>query len=176
MIKRPGLTLVEMMITLAITAMLTAGALRLITRLSQNAAAMESAAMEMPAPHEAALARLLEEDLQQARRMRLARHGFELQTVCALNRQSLEVEHRPITVGYQVQQVGQRKWLLRIQQDESSRLWSEKVLCDIQSIEVSTSGGPRASLSSNWGSPGDVVAITLSLVEGPPMNFVFRRK
>lgn len=177
MIRRTGLTLVEMMVTLAITAILAAAALHLLTGLARHANTLNAAVTELPKPHQATLSRLLEADLLQARRLRTIKNGFQLQTLCCLNPQTMDAEHRPVVISYKVQQLGRRKWLLRTQEADGLKPWSEKVICDVTSVDLKSSGGRRQSTpSENWGTLGDVLTVTLVIDEGTYSPIVIRRK
>jgi len=113
MTGRRGLTLVELSVALAISALLAAAALRAAVTLARVEAAERRsvAATESHAP----LRRLVTADLIHAKRRRLTKAGLELESWMMLDESTLTVKHLPGQVTYAVETIGGTPWLVRLQ-------------------------------------------------------------
>ena len=98
--RRCGLTLVELLAALAVTALLATATLAIVSRMGR---AHRSAVLaDVPDGTHSAAGELLAADVALARRYRNTETGFELQTYASLQRESYEGEHLPVTVSYEV--------------------------------------------------------------------------
>jgi len=110
---RHGFTLIELVIALAITALVCLGALSATAALARSGDALQR--RSRTADFREALGPLLRHDLQHARRLAAAGDGIELNVSSALDPASLTVDHVPATVRYEIRHHGQSTWLVRRQ-------------------------------------------------------------
>ncbi len=112
---RAGLTLVELLASLVIAAMLMAAALGATVSLARSELAVRRQAAG-PEPLRPALEDLVGSDLLHAHHYREARDGFAVETDVRLAAGTLRLEHVPAVVTYQVRKVGEQSCLLRTQE------------------------------------------------------------
>jgi len=139
--KRPsGLTLIELMVTLAIVALLTTAALATVTTLARSQAVRQRA--DGPAVRQRHLERLLAEDFRHATGFRLVPGGFELNSQAALDSKSLERRHFAAVVGYAVRRIGDRLWLVRTQRSDAGGDFAEPVCPTVRAVALSVPRDP----------------------------------
>jgi len=147
--RTEGLTLVELLATLAITGLLVAGSLRAVGSLGRSDRAGRSRYED--ASRRAALERILEMDLTHARRFRATKTGFELQTWFALAGETLSAAHVPVRVAYEIETIHDRPWLQRRQTGSGSGPGAaELLLPDVVSIVLQTDTPSRRGSRDAW--------------------------
>lgn len=160
MTRRAGLTLVELLATLAIVSALTAASLRVVTGLSrsENLSERHSVIPDL----EAGLADLLRGDLAHAYKVRGTREGFALRTYASLRREDLELRHVKADVSYHLRQVdGGPTLLVRIQRGPDGKEMAELVSCGVASMSLAPADDPQARLSRNWEPVPEAVRISV---------------
>ena len=161
-----------MLAALAITSAMVVAALRVVGRLSRFADG--SGPADERAALISSLAGPLGADMVHAERCRLVPGGVEVQTRCALNADTLELEHLRSSVVYRVRQVGPRLCLVRTQQVGSDDPHAELVCCGIGAIEIPIARKKR----SGWVGLGDVVRVVVKFGKSDQAGhtFVFRKR
>lgn len=119
MSRRPGFTLVELLLATTLSTLLLIGVMAVVTGLSSSAGFERSVGATGHATDPAVVdswLRLLREDFENARRIELL-SDTELEVVgyAALDPQSGERTHRPVRVVYAIERVGGRDWVVRRQ-------------------------------------------------------------
>lgn len=129
-----GLTLVELMVSLAITGILMVAALGVVSSLARVRRQLEQ-------PDGAALSARVSSalwaDLIHAERYLNTQEGFALVTWSTLDSDTLTRRHLLATVRYEVRQLSGRYWLLRTQQGRATRQSFTELVCpDIRRIQL----------------------------------------
>ena len=169
-----GLTIIELMATLAITGMLVAAALSVVAGMSRSEAtdrtAHESSLLE------AHLRELLATDVLHCGRYQKTRIGLELQGHAWLDVKTLRLEHLPSTVSYEVRQTGQGNWLVRTQESGSRGEWSELVCSGVSRIDLRPVGPAPDRTAGPWKIMPEaaIVAVTFEDPDVRAMEFTFR--
>jgi len=138
--RRLGLTLIELMVTLAIVALLTTAALATITTLARSQAVRQRA--DAATVRQQHLERLLAEDFRHATAFRPVPGGFELDSQAALDPATLERRHLSAIIGYTVRQIGPRSWLMRTQRSDSGGDSTEPVCPAVRAVALSVARDP----------------------------------
>lgn len=169
-----GLTLVEVTLALAITALLAVGVLSVVTACTRGDRLDQS--WQTAAQRQATLTELLTTDLSHARRVLKTATGFQLDSRASLNPQTMELEHLPSNVGYEVRQIGSRTWLSRTQQLPDQTLSRELVAAGPQTVEITKTGGGSDLPADRWTSLPEAVTVTVTWEGSDPVIVSFRRK
>jgi len=111
---RRGLTLVELLASLTVTALLTAAALTATVSMARSELALRRRDEDQRAAGPV-LEALLEADLLHAHHWRPVAEGFSVQTGARLAPRTLRLEHVPATVTYRVETVEAQCCLVRVQ-------------------------------------------------------------
>ena len=186
MTRRTGLTLIELLATLAIATLLLGATLVVL-------AAMGRAERADIGRHETAFAperlrEILTIDLEHARRCRVDAGGVTLQTLARLRRTDLELEHVPTTVRYEVRRVGQESWLVRVQDDfiagagddPGGREVRRELVCSgVGGIALRSAGegaGAKPMPPGRWRSVPRAVTVVVEFTDAAraPAEFTFR--
>ena len=173
MSRRAGLTLVEVTLALAITALLAVGVLEVITACTRGDRLDRR--WQTSVQRQAALAELLTTDLSHARRVMKTAMGFQLDSRAALDAQTMELEHLPSTVVYEVRKIGSRTWLSRTQQLTDQAPSRELVAAGPKTLEIAAVGG-RDLPAGRWTSMPEAVTVTFTWDGADPVIVSFRRK
>jgi len=122
-----GLTLVELMVTLAIVAMTAVAALAVVTDLSRVEGMERHRQQEVTwlAP----VRDLLASDLAHATQYRVSEGGFVLRAQASLDAATLEQRHLPAAVQYVVRRIGARPWLMRFERPETAGNDMAELVC-----------------------------------------------
>ena len=177
--RQTGLTLVELMVTLAIVSILAVAALTVVTDL-RRVEGMESR-RQAEATALAPLGELIEWDVAHATHYRPAPGRVLLETQASLDATTLERRHLPATVEYTLREVGPRRWLVRIQRPQASgAALAELVARDVGGVRIELVDPPPDAAPANpdeWQPLSAVVAITVTPDGGnrPPAVFRIRR-
>ena len=132
--RNNAMTLVEITVAMAIAGLLMAGVLGAVRALARDG--MATALPHDQAVTEAGLRNVLEADIMHARRYRATQKGFELETTCALDPATMEIDHVPAVVAYEIRQAGKRTWLVRSQTSGIQKSQIELVLADVKAIAI----------------------------------------
>jgi len=126
MCRRPGLTLVELLASLTIAAMLMVTALTATVSMARSEGVLrrETEAERAEGP---VLEALLEADLLHAHHWQPVPEGFTIQTTAYLAPRTLRLEHVPSTVTYRVETVNEQSCLVRVQEVSADPPWGEVV-------------------------------------------------
>lgn len=165
--RRRGLTLIEMIATLAIAGMVTAASLALTANLlGRQKAAGGIAAKDAT---EERLRHLLSLDMAHATRCRAVEGGLKLRTRTAVRPGTMATEHLPVEVCYEAGAAGNESWLVRSQYASGDEAFRELVCRDVTGLsfvrEGGTEGGRRAEDNLNL-APGDAVVFELRFYRG----------
>ena len=144
--RNKALTLVELMVALAIVAMLTAAALAVATNLARSGRLADKTASQDSL--EQSLAGVLEADLAHATRFRNTTKGVEIQTYLHLGPADMETSHLPVTAVYQLRQAGGQMLLVRVQKQSETDDFAELVCSGVAGLAIRAAGGAPS------GSPG----------------------
>lgn len=168
-----GLTLIELMATVAITGILVAAALGVATRLSRAEAINErSHEASLPQVH---LKNLLASDIIHARFYRKTSNGVEFQLRARLDVKTLEMQHLRSTVGYEIRQIASRRWLLRVQKVPDRQDHTELVCPDVYAVSLGTIKDDRTTASDDWKPVPEVLTVRVEFSEADrkPVAFKF---
>ena len=167
-----GITLVEVTLALAITALLAVGVLSVVTACTRGDRLDQS--WQTAAQRQATLTGLLTTDLSHARRVLKTATGFQLDSRASLD-QTMELQHLASTIVYEVRQIGSRTWLARTQQLPSEAASRELVAAGPKTIEIAAVGGRDLSVG-RWTSLPEAVTVTVTWDGADPVIVAFRRK
>ena len=135
---RRGFTLIEILATTALAALLLLAGFRAIASLGRARAAL--AAQEARRTYAPEVVDLLRLDLSNARYMKARAGELTLTGYCGLDATTLEPTHRPATVRYHLARAGGRSWLLREQTDldvsTNRNRWSTLVCPGVAAFDV----------------------------------------
>lgn len=156
--RRRGLTLVEVMLALAISAMLMMAAMQVMaaaSRCSVKSVVPDSGKRICTAR----LERLLRTEVENADGYRITKDGvFELKLRVGLDPDEITVKYDPSTVGYKTIDIGGRSWLVRTQAAGEDD-WDELVAADVTKIAPET--GDNAIEPDKWQSMPDIFVINI---------------
>lgn len=163
-----GMTLIELMATLAITSMLVIGALGVAANLSRSEKVNTALHHDKDMSH-AKMRTILQTDITHATKARKTAAGFELQTRAGLDPESMRVVHVESTVAYEVKDIAGRKWLVRKQQDDvsssngskNSKDFIELVAPDISEVSLHAADDAAAELPGGWKTIDDSVVLKI---------------
>ena len=147
---RSGMTLIELVLALTISTMLTVAAMGVVANLARAQSAQKRAADA--ASLRTRLHSLLAADLRHAERYRALDDGFEFSSAAALDPEVLEVRHLKSTVSYTVLEVGPESWLVRRQQSDAYGFFTELVCPGVVSVRC---GGPATDESDGVAAGGE---------------------
>ncbi len=157
-----GLTLVEMIATLAIVGMVTAASLALTANLlGRQKAAGGIAAADATVEK---IRHVLSLDMAHATRCRVVEGGLKLRTRTAVRPGTMEIAHLPVEVLYEIGAAGNESWLVRSQCAAGDEVFRELVCRDVTDLSFVRAGGGeggrRAADNLNL-APGDAVSFDL---------------
>jgi len=170
-----GLTLVEMLAALAITALILAAVLPVTASLARSHALGENTQEQVSL--ESALRGLLATDLVHARSYRMTPNGVELEGLATLDLGTLELQHIPSTVRYEVRRIGARSWLARVQGSDPAGWVAELVCSDASAIGLRDASQPAAA-SGDWQELPDavIVRVGFATADRAPVEFLLHRR
>ena len=148
---RRGFTLIEIMVALAIAAMLSMAAMAVVANLARSQAA--SKRTEGAAFMKTGLRRLLATDVDHADRYRVLPNGIELHSRAAIDPASLEVRHFESVIGYKTIELGADVWLVREQQSEMSGMLTELASKGVKTISIEPINQDNTPLPNNMRGP-----------------------
>ena len=149
--KPRAFTLIELLLALALSAVLMLGLLTVIGAMGKTQAAMSSV-MDGNRPEHDRLIELLRIDLMHARQLHVAKVTdseqdklsdqilFRLSSHGGSDRHTLEISHRPVEVTYSIRNIGSRNWVIRTQTDldvlSNQNRWSQLVCTGVADLQV----------------------------------------
>jgi prepilin-type N-terminal cleavage/methylation domain-containing protein len=137
-----GLTLVELMVTLAIVGLLVTASFGVVGAMARSQAAALST--DGPGPSEARLRALVLDDLTHADRYREVPGGLELELHAMIDPATLDRRHTASTVSYRIVRLGTTPWLVRSQQVAGQDTLTELAGPAIQKVALE---GPNVATS-----------------------------
>lgn len=169
--RNNAMTLMEITVAMAIAGLLMAGVLGAVRALARDG--MATALPHDQAVTEAGLRNVLEADIMHARRYRATDKGFELETSSALDPATMEIDHVPAVVAYEIRPAGKRNWLVRSQTSDIQKPQTELVLAGVKAIAIKRSPEPTSQDASTpdetpidasqWRPIPDGLAVTVDL-------------
>jgi prepilin-type N-terminal cleavage/methylation domain-containing protein len=149
--RRSGLTLIELVAAVTITALLMTGAMTAVRALARSEKLRQG---QEGTPREwGSLEDLLRADILHAEKFRKAAKGqwLAFQTRSSLEDKALELEHLRCWVRYEVRTIDSRPWLVRTQATGIRKPWTELVHADIASIDLKDADAKQAPPAADWG-------------------------
>lgn len=162
-LRPTGLTLVEMVVALAIAAVLLAGTLTVTARLPRSQGRLHQRTERSSVTE--ALSRLLNLDVLQADQVRLLPNRVELRTHATLSPAG-EVRHVPGFVAYSLRDVSGRTWLVRRQQCADGKTSTALVCSEVTGVEM-----PLPATADSQ--PADAAEAWRNLPDGPRINLTW---
>jgi len=140
-----GMTLIEVMLTLAIVSLLTVSSLNVTINLA--AAQRGDRRTHDAAATDVQLRELFRIDLAHAHACAITEAGLRFRTRAILD-ENLEVRHLPAVIGYEVRRIAERQWLVRTQTCSSGRRTMTELVCpDVRTVSLKSTGdAPRPDL------------------------------
>jgi prepilin-type N-terminal cleavage/methylation domain-containing protein len=132
-----GITLIEIMFTLAIVSMLTVASLNITINLA--AAQRGDRKIHVASASDVQLRELFRIDLAHMHEYRIREAGLQFRTRAILN-EDLEIRHLPAVIDYEIRRIDERAWLLR-NQTCNRRTMTELVCPDVKTVSLKTVGG-----------------------------------
>ncbi len=156
-----GLTLIELMVTLAIVGLLMTATLGVVTNLSRA----ERVGVRS---HQTALLRtklrpLLARDIGHAGHHSRAAKGFGLRSQAALDPKTMGLRHWGSEVTYEVRTIGPDRWLVRTQKLGDGSTFTELVCTGVRAIALRTSMDSGGASIGRWRQLSEAVTITVDL-------------
>lgn len=145
--SQKGLTMVELMAALAITAILTVTSLGIISNLWRQQKVHRSHQEDFQTRQ--ALQRLLELDLKNAYRFRAIEDGLELKTRSVLDG-GMNLRNQEGLVAYRILHIGSDSWLVRTQSGSSQAATCEPVCRGITGITLMRLDDSSGGSAANW--------------------------
>ena len=158
-----GLTLVEMMATLAIVSVLTAASLRVAAQLSKRGRAVETG--HATSSLNTTLENLLAIDMAHADSYDASTEQTVLKTRSSLDTDTLEIRHIPAVVKYEIRPIAGRNWLVRTQQIGDGPVMATLVCDGVKSFYMDASRMKRRQHRSWWKALPAQTKLTLTLDE-----------
>jgi len=132
---RAGLTLIELMATMAIVSILTVSALAVLNRLPTISSGARQ--QQERSSFRDSLRDLITDDLFHATQYCLTGGGFVLKSHMHLDQSDMDRTFRPGTITYLVQRVGDSNCLVRVQKpDRGEEVFTELVCPDVKSVTL----------------------------------------
>lgn len=170
---RHGLTLIECLVAMAITAMLAVAAFHVTGALGRSAAANRRA--ERAARLGEGLRRLLARDLVHARRVRAVEGALEIETLASLGADDGAPRHAPVVVRYERVTVGDGSVLVRRERDADGNASAGLAALGAGPVTAEPEGdGPRAD-RDGWVPVGRAVRVRVQVTGGQAVGFTVRR-
>jgi len=162
---RKGLTLIELTVTLAITAMLITALMSVTMRISRAELAVDPG--DTQAELGPAMDSLIRLDFSHAVQFRLTPFGIDLQSVASLSETDCEITHIRSTVYYEVIRVNGINWLSRRQVRETDGKESlHLVMPNVVSLALVDLISPETGKTSWRRFPTQPLAISITLDGG----------
>jgi len=163
--RRTGLTLIELMLALALTGVLSAAILRAVTGLARDPA------LRAPVGEEVLLAGRLRElltgDVASAGSWRATEAGFALRTNVSLDARTLRVAHLPAEVRYEVRRIAGHNWLVRVQECPYQPAFAELACRGVRSVRMVLPGrGKGPSAPGAWKPMGEAATVRIEFEDG----------
>lgn len=172
--RRPGLTLVEIVVALAIMALLAVGVLQAVTHLARTSRQQQTD--DPAADRQEALRHLVEMDLGHAERVKRTETGFEVEGLARLDRRTLALVHQAATVSYAVQVIGESRWLIRTQQAHGQKTSGELVASGVSQVTIEARGGAGKLPLGQWAGMPEQVTVTITFTGGHERVVQHKRK
>lgn len=135
--RQAGFTLIEIVVALAISAMLAIAAMGVVAGLARSERAQGRSRSRESL--EAGMRGLLARDIRQADQYRTTQDGIELHTWQALDPATLDGLHLESVVGYKVAETSRHMWLVREQKSEIGGNLTELVCRGVTAVRLDAS-------------------------------------
>jgi len=132
-----GITLIEVMLTLAIVSLLTVSSLNITINLAR--AQRGDQRIHDASATDAQLRELFRIDLAHVHEYGITEESLKFRTRAVLD-EDLEVRHLPAVIGYEVRRIDDRPWLVRTQAC-GKRTMTELVCPDIKTVSLKSARG-----------------------------------
>ena len=169
--NRRGLTLIELLVTLALTGLLTASALAVVASVSRTRSLAADDRTEASGLEDSLL-EVIEPDLTHATRYRNTAAGFEIETLSALTPGTMVRKHVTATVLYDSRQ----QWLMRTQTVGLAVPMQEVVGRGITNIDLQDAGDTEDDedvIYGIWQAPPEVWRVTVT-ADDEPLTYTLR--
>lgn len=167
------MTLIEVMLTLAIVSILTVAAMRVTINISR-AHALERT-QDRASALEPRLDELLRMDTGHADGWRRTSEGFELRSLSAIDYDSLRLAHLPVTVRYEVRQIGGVSWLIR-RQEYQGKAFNELVCSGVSEVGLESVGAGGEAEKFNDMPETMTIIVKFEKYSASPLEFTYRTK
>jgi prepilin-type N-terminal cleavage/methylation domain-containing protein len=169
MTARNGLTLIELLVTLAIMGMLTVTALGVAGRLARREKQYRDDNQRDFVEAEAGLRRLLALDLPHAARLRNRPGGFDLKSRSRLRSQTLELQHLSAEIFYDVEvsKTDATPRLVRTQKTPDGLIAKDLAWVGVSSIRITSVGGRTigADVDEQWQGGGGTLGVEIRFAQ-----------
>jgi len=175
-----AMTLVEMVVALAIMALLAVACMHVTTHMAQAQRAAESRRND--SVWDAALREALAADLLQASHVRPTADGFQVRTLAHLDGRTMAMKHLPVTVAWEVHRTeGGTPLLVRTQRvedadDAASRAGRTDLACAAVTRVALVPADAARKLQSTWQEMPESVTVEVVGTESGPVSFTVRRR
>jgi prepilin-type N-terminal cleavage/methylation domain-containing protein len=161
----PAMTLVEVLVALAITSMLTAAAFVVLRNMTKARQHMEEAgrALLIRAP----LRGVVAADLAGATGYKATPRGFILKSMSCLQEQTLERRNLPVEVEYTIVDLARHPVLVRIQRPLTGGEPFREAICLAQGVRLDTAA-PQEPTEGEWQPLRGEVKVSVDLVPTQP--------
>lgn len=168
--RQHGLTLIELTVTLAIVSMLTATSLAVVAKLSRIGR-VDAGQLTADSLRDR-LTALLSPELVHIQQFRNTLTGFTMDTLSAIDPKTMQRQHRPITVAYDIVTVGERRWLVRRQTENIIPAFTELVARGISDIHIQDATSDEPADLDTWARPLVAVRVTVTFDDErtPPLD------
>jgi prepilin-type N-terminal cleavage/methylation domain-containing protein len=165
---RRAFTLIEVLVSLTIVAMLVVAALAVSTSLARSELTIRKKAAG-PENLQAALEAMVGTDLQHAHHYKTTSAGFSFQAHAHLAAGSLALEHLPAVVTYEVRTVGERQCLVRTQEASGEAVRTDLVAMAVRSVRFQPAKKPGGT--SEWKAISGTCVVAVEFGEpGSPLT------
>jgi len=161
------------MLTLVIVSILTVAAMRVTINISR-AHALEQT-RDRASALEPRLDELLRMDTGHADGWRHTSDGFELRSLSAIDRDSLRLAHLPVTVRYEVRQIGGVSWLVR-RQGRQGKIFNELVCSGVSDVGLDSLVADGEPEKFNDMPQTMTIVVKFKKHGNSPLKFTYRTK
>ncbi len=176
--RNKGLTLIELMVALAISALLAGATLGIVAQLSGSLKTVQS--ISQPQRLTRSIQKLLTTDLSNASEYRPMLNGLQLRTMASIDPEDNILRHIPTEVTWEISRdPGQARdtpgRLIRVEMRPGSNVSSRRLVCrDASRIEL-TAGGQTSARPGGWRPLPTEATLTVRLADlDEPLQWVHR--
>ncbi len=160
---KKAMTLIEVMVTIAIVGILTTSAITVLGNLSRSQRLGERT--NANSVLEANLDVLLRMDFNHASQYKITPSGFAIQQGSRLDAKTLQLQHLPARVYFEIKQIGNTRWLVRrqiVEDDKKSKESLELICPGVQDVHFESRKPDETEPKLNkWHSLSDISKVTV---------------